>query len=617
MDKRSWFFVIALTVTLFLMNQFFFPVSQPPKVSSAAVLEQQQAPAPLPKKQTQTRDGEKFYVLENEFQQFVFSNYGGALAELNLSLHSKENPQSPVRQIGVDRSILTESSENARFPLFRSETAQGTMTEGQLGGYYPLLRRAIIGSQGEVAEAISPKLYGLNILAEDGSLDTAVYKMKSLGADFIEFELSQGGRHIVKRFSLPKEGKNAPYCIDLSLRMEGDVKGLWISSGVPEVEIISDSFSPLLKYRIESSGKPKVDQISLPKGVTTLNSSQVNWACNSNGFFGLILNPISEILPGIRAQKIDGIKDPTRLSLIDPENNLYPAKNYPGYTLELPLSAQTTALRVYAGPLEDDLLRLIDKTYQNPTTKTNPGFIGALSFQGWFTFISEPFAKFLFVLMQFFHKVTTSWGFSIILLTIALRIMLYPLNAWSIKSTLRMQEIAPKMKEIQDKYKKDPKKAQAEIMALYRDRKVNPLSGCFPMLIQLPFLIGMFDLLKSAFELRGVSFIPGWIDNLTAPDVLFSWGYPLPFFGTNFHFLPIILGFVMWFQQRMSLQKTKGPLTEQQQQQKMMGNIMTVVFTILFYHFPSGLNIYWLSSMGLGILQQWMATRKMQLKKYS
>ena len=124
----------------------------------------------------------------------------------------------------------------------------------------------------------------------------------------------------------------------------------------------------------------------------------------------------------------------------------------------------------------------------------------------------------------------------------------------------------------------------------------------------------MFDLLKSAFELRGASFIPGWIDNLTAPDVVFSWSYPIFFFGTSLHLLPILLGAVMFVQQKLSspLPKNEKTLTDQQKQQKLMGNVMVVVFTVMFYHFPSGLNIYWLSSMALGILQQWVMNKKMK-----
>jgi YidC/Oxa1 family membrane protein insertase len=133
------------------------------------------------------------------------------------------------------------------------------------------------------------------------------------------------------------------------------------------------------------------------------------------------------------------------------------------------------------------------------------------------------------------------------------------------------------------------------------------------MLIQMPFLIGMFDLLKSTFELRGAAFIPGWIDNLTAPDVLFDWGTPLFFVGSQLHLLPILLGGVMFVQQKVSstLPEDKSTWTEQQKQQKTMGLMMTVFFAVMFYHFPSGLNIYWLSSMILGILQQWITQKRM------
>ncbi len=214
--------------------------------------------------------------------------------------------------------------------------------------------------------------------------------------------------------------------------------------------------------------------------------------------------------------------------------------------------------------------------------------------------------------MSFFHSITGSWGISIILLTVALRVMLYPLNAWSTKSMLKMQQLQPEIQAIQEKYKKDPKKAQLEVTNLYMSRGVNPVSGCFPLLIQLPFLIGMFDLLKSTFVLRGAPFIPGWINNLAAPDVLFSWQTPIFFIGNQFHLLPILLGAVMFIQQRFMSSAPKDPsaMTDQQRQQRTMGTLMTVVFAVMFYHFPSGLNIYWLSSMLLGILQQWWTQKK-------
>ena len=182
---------------------------------------------------------------------------------------------------------------------------------------------------------------------------------------------------------------------------------------------------------------------------------------------------------------------------------------------------------------------------------------------------------------------------------------------------MKMQQIAPLVSAIQEKNKKDPKKAQVEIMNLYREKGVNPVSGCFPMLIQMPFLIGMFDLLKTTFELRGASFIPGWIDNLTSPDVLFSWQTPIFFIGNQFHLLPILLGAVMFVQQRMFTTAPKDPnqMTDQQRQQRTMATMMTLVFTVMFYNFPSGLNIYFMLSTLLGIAQQTWMMKKMGVAK--
>ncbi len=616
MDRRSILFVLALTAALFFINQWFKGEPSPP---TPAPIEQviPLPPAPLQTQSPSRYEKEQFFVLENGYQQLVFSNIGGALAEINLTLASPQHPDIPVRPIGFDRIMQKQFPFNDRFPNapYQINRGQGieTIAEGTLGGYYPLLRRSLLNPKGRLAVAPNPRYYALNTLADDGSLDNQVYQMTRLEKDLIEFELVQPERRIIKTYTFASDVNPLPYCLALTIRIEGE-GNVWLTSGVPEVELISGNPAPALKYRVmRTAQKSTVDQLSLPKTTTLVQATSPDWVCNSNGFLGLIINPTTEIKPGFRANFVPGLTDPTRLTLIDAEYQRYPAEKYPGYELQLPLTAQTMQFIVYAGPFEDDLLTLVDKAYSNPITGYNPSYVSALSFHGWFTFISEPFARFLFVLMQFFYKLSASWGISIILLTLALRVMLYPLNAWSINSTLKMQKIAPRVSAIQAKHKKDPKRAQIEVMNLYREQGVNPLNGCFPMLIQLPFLIGMFDLLKSMFELRGASFIPGWIDNLTAPDVLFSWNYPIFFFGTSFHLLPFILGGVMWAQQRLSsaAPKDSTALTEQQKQQKMMGNIMTVVFTLMFYHFPSGLNLYWLSSMALGILQQWITQRKL------
>lgn len=564
---------------------------------------------------------EKFYVLETPYQQLVFSSYGGALVEINLPFQSHADEESVVREIQFDRDMVSQHPHNAHFPAHAyftpSEQAHGTFkehTQGVLGGYYPLLRRDLIRQDKSKSIRVQPRYYALNIVSEYPETAELVYEVISFSQDTIVFKASQGHRHITKTYSVASEAQ-APYCIDLTIKIEGDSRGLWLTSGVPEVEWISGAPAPALKFRITRNQKVEVETIDLPKDAVTVTSTNLDWICNSNGFLGMILDSIGENDPGYRAQFIPGTIVPSRLIEIDAEYDRFNSENLPGYMVMLPLKTGGGSMhyRVFAGPFSTNILKKVDATYSQASTGYNPDYMACQSFHGWFAFISEPFAKFLFILMNFFHSLTGSWAFSIVLLTVALRVMLYPLNAWSTKSMVRMQQIAPEVTAIQERNKKDPKKAQLEIMNLYRERGVNPVSGCFPLLIQMPFLIGMFDLLKSTFELRGASFIPGWIDDLTAPDVVFSWSMPLPLIGNQFHLLPILLGVVMFLQQRLMSTMPKDPalLTEQQRQQKFMGNIMSVVFMVMFYSFPSGLNIYWLSSMLLGILQQYMTTKRL------
>jgi YidC/Oxa1 family membrane protein insertase len=590
------------------------------EINSLQALVQQvnQAPARLT-----TKAEEKFYVLETPYQQLVFSNYGGALAEINLPFQSETNTVSVVKEIEFDRDILAHHPANSYFPSKSYFTSGETSNDlnfheqGALGGYYPLLRRSLIEKAPRESVQVKPQYYALNIVSEYPEMAETVYEVTKFDQKSITFETVQHNRRMTKEFSLKTNGKEeGPYILDLVLKVDGDARGLWLTSGVPEVEWISGATASTLKYRLTRNQKSEVLKIDLPTDTSTVSSTSLDWICNSNGFLGTILDPLKEVESGFRVQMIPGTVIPSRLTLVDQEYDVYKASAMPGYATLLPLKAQGGLMefRLFGGPFDSDLLKQVDAEYSNPETDYNPDYLACQTMHGWFTFISEPFAKFLFILMKLFHSVTTSWALSIILLTFSLRLMLYPLNAWSTKSMAKMQQIGPEVTAIQERYKKDPKKAQAEVMNLYRERGVNPVSGCLPLLIQMPFLIGMFDLLKSSFALRGASFIPGWIDDLTAPDVLFSWSRPVFFFGTAFHLLPFLLGLVMFAQQKLMSTAPKDPnlMTDQQRQQKAMGSIMALVFAVMFYHFPSGLNIYWLSSMLLGMGQQWMTTRQLK-----
>ncbi|MBJ7449044.1 MAG: membrane protein insertase YidC [Parachlamydiales bacterium] len=612
-DRRTIIFILALAVTFFGVNAYFGPREDKSKARTEEVQQTKQIVAP-----TNTHlEQEQLFVLENDYIQLVFSNRGGAVKEINLPFKTAQNQKSVVLPIGFDREMAKDYPYNDQFPHGNYTTFDGTAKQGQTGGYYPLIRRDLVTDNRGNETIIPARLYALNIVSDYPEMAEMIYTVKEFTNSQIVFESTQQNRRISKTFSLQQGGDVAPYILDLIINVEGESRGLWLTSGVPEVELLSGSSTPTLKYRITRKGKGEVEKIDLPKDkeAISVTSTFPDWIVNSNGYLGVIMDPKDVATPGYKVQYVPGSIAPTRLLDIDKEYDRFKAKDYPGYIMQLPLRATGGEMhyRIFAGPFEDTILKQVDNRFTD-SNNGNPDYTACQTFFGWFSFISEPFAKFLYLLMSMFYKLTHSWAFSIVLLTVALRIMLYPLNSWSMKSMRRMQELSPEVTAIQARYKKDPKKAQMEVMNLYRTKKVNPFTGCLPLLIQMPFLVGMFDLLKSTFELRGAVFIPGWIDNLTAPDVLFSWNYPVPFFGTEFHLLPFLLGGVMFLQQKMSstLPKDKSLLTDQQRQQQFMGNIMVLVFSVMFYHFPSGLNIYWLCSMLLGIAQQWFTNRTMK-----
>lgn len=185
-----------------------------------------------------------------------------------------------------------------------------------------------------------------------------------------------------------------------------------------------------------------------------------------------------------------------------------------------------------------------------------------------------------------------SYGLAIILLTFLIRIIFWPLNHKSMVSTRHMQEIQPLITALKEKYKDDPKRQQQEMMALYKEHKINPMGGCLPMLVQIPVFFALFVVLRGAIELRFSSFL--WISDLSTPENLFKDVLPFPI-----NILPLFMGVTMWLQQKMT------PTSDPQQQKMMM--MMPVLFTFMFYGFPSGLSLYWSVNQVMMIVQlAWM-----------
>lgn len=211
--------------------------------------------------------------------------------------------------------------------------------------------------------------------------------------------------------------------------------------------------------------------------------------------------------------------------------------------------------------------------------------------------------------LQMIVKVVPNYGLAIIILTIIVKILLFPLTHKSYESTSKMQQLNPKLQEIRTKYKDNPQKMNAEMGALYKKEGVNPMGGCLPMLIQFPFFIAMFGLFNNHFDLRGASFIPGWIMDLSAPESIWNFGnFTVPLLGWNdLRLLPII--FVA--SQLLSSKLMQSPTTgADNSQMKMMQYGMPIMFFFILYNMPSGLLVYWIFSNLLTVGQQYYINQK-------
>ncbi len=206
---------------------------------------------------------------------------------------------------------------------------------------------------------------------------------------------------------------------------------------------------------------------------------------------------------------------------------------------------------------------------------------------GVFGFIAKPFLKFFL----FLHHFIPNWGLVIIILTVIIKIILHPLTHKSFESMKKMQELAPKLEEIKNKYKDNPQKLNEEMMKLYREAGVNPMGGCFPMLLQIPVFFALYEIFLNAVELKGASFL--WVNDLSMPDPTYI--------------MPILMGASMILQQKLT------PTTNPQQEKIFM--IMAVVFTFLFAGFPAGLVLYWLTNNIITAIQNFIINRMLHREK--
>lgn len=500
-------------------------------------------------------------------------NASAATEAAKLTAPAPAQPKAPEKfeTLKNDQVELTLSTRGAVVKCARMlKYAQGA---GRLSDENPPLVL-------DFAAAPAFALEGVPGLAAD-----ADYQVAQRGADFVVFKNDRATRKITLkadyRIELEEtfaETAGVPNRLSLGIASLGssnnDILSIdsWVEGPKPHVmHHGDDGDSPLKSYLVGGAvggcGGSKNAQ-GIPVSSSVDIQGRQGWIAVKNRFFVLAQASSSEPNIGFRATMNR-----------DPKQAAYKLESVSAAAAYAEVPAQRTSV-FYMGPKKQTLL-------------WNLGMRDVMEFGMW-RWVCYPMVW----LLNAFNVLVPNYGVGIILLTILVRILFWPLTHKSTLSMRKMQEIQPKIKEIQKLYKDNPQRLQQETWQVYRENKVNPMASCLPMLVQIPVFIALFTVLRSAVELRYAPFL--WISDLSEPEALFATWFP--FGGLNI--LPLVMaGLTM-------LQSAFTPSTGDNRQQQMMMFMMPIMMLVMFYNFPSALSLYWALSTAFGVVQAWWVRRK-------
>jgi YidC/Oxa1 family membrane protein insertase len=576
MDRKSIAILVACSALLFLwpvlVNKISPPPPAPPPNTNVVATATNQltagtnqpaaigaAPAGTGAGSTasfvvHTNIPEQLLVVTNDNAQYIFTSRGGGLKEIRLTHYPEK--------VSSRRQRTRETNELA---TLNTPVAPPVM--------------AILGG---------------DVLQEDG-----VFKLTQTNGGVRAEKSFTNGLTMVKDFQL---GTN--YLFTTSVRMENRSKQpvalppqeWFIGTATPVGPQDNGMAESVFWYNgnaKESVNIPYFDTNTsaffglsrrTPKTEYRAGSNNVAWASVQNQFFTLITIPKTPA-PGLVARGMD-LPAPTAEDLrAEPKANTKPraiqaALTYPAVTLQ-PGQTLEQQFNLFAGPKEYRTLAKIGD-------KFNAELSLIMDF-GWFAI----FSKGLLAAMNWMHhQLLLPYGWAIVVITVLIKLLFWPLTQYSTKSMKRMQELQPQIKAMQEKYKDEPQKLSQKQLEFWRKNKVNPLSGCLPMVLQIPVFFGFYRMLQSAIELRGAPFL--WIGDLSKPDTIFY----LPGLDFPVNPMPLIMGATMLWQTSLT---PPSPGMDASQQKIM--KFMPLMMLFFLYNFSSGLALYWTVQNLLTVLQ--------------
>ena len=432
----------------------------------------------------------------------------------------------------------------------------------------------------------------LSLAGRDGDMQEFAlpYTIEQQSADSITFVFNSGdGLALRRTYSLAQDGSEQdPYIIRHSTTFNNQaatpqaLSTIYLNLGTsrPVTEKQLPAFLNVGYFDGEDAEFIAINKLTGGKGFLGIGASapveqleqsvRCEWASVKNQFFAAVLSSETMgrdlfIYPVESPEAEDGTRGRPGISgSVGYEVGTVPAG-----------SAKTLDFDFYVGPKEFKRLQALGNQQDE-----------VMQF-GFLSFISKLLLSFMYAI----HAVVPSWGWSIVIMTICIKTLFWPLSAKASRSQKRMAKIQGPMAELKEKYKDNPQKLQQETLKVFKEHQVNPVAGCLPMLVQMPIFLGLFYMLRSASELRHESFL--WVSDLSMPDTLmYIAGFPI-------NILPLIMGLTMFFQMRMMpVSPTADPA-----QQKIF-KFLPFIFLVFLYNFSSGLVLYWTVQNLLTILQQ-------------
>jgi YidC/Oxa1 family membrane protein insertase len=574
MEKNTVLAVVLMTIVLivfYVMQGVFFPSPQPDVVRSETTVTavdtpeivppqepppQIQAPVETPPEISQQAvldSGPQFLErikIETELVEVILTNVGGDMVSWRLKKHFDKDE-------GVDM-ILSGDKEARAFSL----------AFGGLG-----------------VEPVSSLFY--------------VNRISEYSVEFYrDFAVpnSDGTFRLTKRYDF----KPSDYMFELTVTLDG---GYSVSNFNFDGNAYTLLFGPQIGPRFEKLSiyydyRNYVAFINGKRKNVKANEiieSRPAWAAIVGKYFAFIAVPyLAQYSVSFSEAPESGISLASRFNIVRPPVNV---------------SKTADTYRFYLGPKTQDAL----VTYNNGKNEfgiKDTNLVEVANSRG----VLAPLERLLKWLLSVFYKIVPNYGIAIIMLTLFVKICFFPLTKKGSEATQRMQALAPKIKELQEKHKGNPQKLNAEMGEFYRKEGYNPISGCLPLLLQIPIFIAMYQLFNNHFDLRGAGFIPGWIPDLSVPEAIWNFpeGFKLPLLGwTAFRGLP----FIYVASQLLYGKVTQMPGQQSNTQMKMMLYVMPIVFFFILYDVPSGLLVYWIFSNLLTLVQQVIINKYIMAKK--